>query len=216
MTDRKANIIHPNLVAAHARAWLDTPHHRGAATRGRGTDCVGLIAGLFHELTGVWHKPPPFRSDWSLDGDPILQELARKMVPLPRDKTPAGSVGVFRLGRQRSAHVGVLDGDGLIHAAEYAGAVVRDHWGGEQTLTSVWGIPCPVGCYTGEVAPDLDNVVAVIGPETRITALADIPAYRARVYDHKGRELARTNFWATADHALAALTLIYPHIERID
>ena len=46
-------------VVAHARAWIGTPYEHQASCRGSGTDCLGLLRGLWRELLGAEPETPP-------------------------------------------------------------------------------------------------------------------------------------------------------------
>lgn len=53
-------------VGAAARAWLGTPYVHQASAKGAGTDCLGLIRGLYRELYGQEPEtPPPYTPNWN-------------------------------------------------------------------------------------------------------------------------------------------------------
>lgn len=125
MTDHQPG----NLVVAAARTWLGTPYRHQASRRGVGCDCLGLVRGVFAEVTGQTTKPPgPYHPDWAeRSGDDRLIEAARRHCgdPLPiRDIRP-GDILLFRWRDGVSAkHAGILSGpDHFIHAYEQAGVI---------------------------------------------------------------------------------------------
>ena len=44
--------LNPALILAHARAWIGTPFAPRTALRGVRADCVGLLRGIWAELSG--------------------------------------------------------------------------------------------------------------------------------------------------------------------
>lgn len=115
----------PSLIAA--RRWIGTPYFVGQAARGLGCDCVGLIRGVWADLTG--NPPPPvpgWRPDWFNGPDRPLVEAARTYLhPVPLAEAAPGDMVVLRIQGTREAHCGILDhGDQIIHAVEGAGVVL--------------------------------------------------------------------------------------------
>ncbi len=88
----------PDIVAL-ARTWLGTPYHHQASCRGVGTDCVGLVRGIWRELYGrEAEAAPAYTRDWAeATGRETLLEAARRhLVEItPREAAP-GDVLVFR------------------------------------------------------------------------------------------------------------------------
>ena len=53
-------------VVELARSWIGTPYVHRAAAKVAGTDCLGLIRGLWSELYGQDLPPvPAYTPDWS-------------------------------------------------------------------------------------------------------------------------------------------------------
>ncbi len=110
------------LIAA--RSWIGTPYVLHAALRGVGCDCVGLIRGVWSDVTGKPVPPaPPWRMDWANDSArPLVQAARQYLTPLPLDAAQPGDVIVLRSDGAREAHCGILDQGGqFIHAVEDVG-----------------------------------------------------------------------------------------------
>jgi NlpC/P60 family putative phage cell wall peptidase len=122
-----------------ARTWIGTPYVHQAARRGAGCDCLGLLRGVWAEVSGDPLEPvPPYTSDWSEpQGDEVLwQAVADRLIAKPRDAPQPGDVLVFRMRQGAVAkHVGLQANTGphatFIHA--YQGHGVH-----ESTFSAPW------------------------------------------------------------------------------
>lgn len=111
------------LVVGIARSWCGTPYHHQAARRGVGTDCLGLVRGIWRELYG--DDPVSavnYTRDWAeVSGqESVLEAAARHLVPVAGGELRPGQVVVFRF-RQRfpAKHLAVVaDAGRMIHAME--------------------------------------------------------------------------------------------------
>lgn len=121
-----------------ARGWIGTPYvHQGSA-RGAGTDCLGLIRGVWRELYGTEPElPPPYTADWGEIGGaaegPLLAAATRNLVAAGEEGGP-GQVLLFRMrGGAVAKHLGILSetGDSFIHAYDRHGVV-------ESPLSAPW------------------------------------------------------------------------------
>ncbi|MBP7002259.1 MAG: C40 family peptidase [Amaricoccus sp.] len=128
------------VVVARARAWIGTPYRHQASCRGAGTDCLGLVRGLWRELLGVEpERPPAYTPDWSETGqtEDLLLAARRHLDPVELAERRSGDVLVLRMADIAVAkHVGVLarsaaGHETLIHA--YCG-----HGVVESPLTPAW------------------------------------------------------------------------------
>ncbi len=132
--------LDPDQVVDEARRWLGTPYCHQASVCGVGTDCLGLMRGIWRALIG----PEPeivtaYSSDWAeAAGDERLLSAARRhLMAVPEAEARPGDVLVFRMiARGPVKHVGVLttgplDGGRMIHA--YSGHAVC-----ETALTPAW------------------------------------------------------------------------------
>ena len=117
-------------VVAIARSWIGTPYRHQASRRGAGTDCLGLIRGIWRELYGTEPEPiPAYTPDWSEPSgeEAVLDGARRHLRPVPLAAMRPGDVLVFRMRRRAPAkHMGIRAGSTaaptLIHA--YSGRAV--------------------------------------------------------------------------------------------
>ncbi len=128
-----------NPVVAEARAWVGTPYVHQASVRGAGTDCLGLLRGVWRALVGPEPEPvPPYTPDW---GEAARDEvLARAAARLLRAKALAdeapGDVLLFRMRDGGIAkHLGIAaevgPGATFVHAYTGHGVV-------ESPLSAPW------------------------------------------------------------------------------
>ena len=113
-------------IIALARDWLGTPYHHQASLRGVGTDCVGLVRGIYRELYGADAEPalPAYTRDWAEGSgrETLLEAARRHLIEIaPFDAKP-GDVLVFRWRRDTLAkHCAILSAPtAMIHALEGA------------------------------------------------------------------------------------------------
>ena len=53
-------------AVAIARRWIGTPYLHQASVEGAGTDCLGLLRGIWREIHGQEPEPvPAYTPDWS-------------------------------------------------------------------------------------------------------------------------------------------------------
>lgn len=107
-----------------ARAWIGTPYVLGAALRGVGCDCVGLVRGVLADVAGGPVPPVPgWRADWAdAPGRPLFAAASAHLCRADHDPRPGDVIALRMAGRE--AHVAILaDGGRIIHAAEGVGVV---------------------------------------------------------------------------------------------
>jgi NlpC/P60 family putative phage cell wall peptidase len=112
-------------IVTLARTWLGTPYHHQASTKGAGTDCVGLIRGVWRELYGRdAEAATAYTRDWAeATGRETLLEAARRhLVEIDPGTAAPGDVLVFRYrGSSIAKHAAILaTPDTMIHAMEGA------------------------------------------------------------------------------------------------
>ena len=132
--------VPPEAVVVAARAWIGTPHVHGAARRGAGCDCLGLVRGVRAGLGLAGpERLPPYPPGWALrgQGETLRAGLARQLPELPADAALApGQVLLFRLREAAPAgHLGILtragDCPAFVHAYDRHGVV-------ESPLVAPW------------------------------------------------------------------------------
>ena len=114
-------------VADAARGWIGTPYRHQASTRGAGTDCLGLIRGVWREVIGTEPvTPPAYTMDWSEpQGEERLWQAALRHLRVVDRPSEAGDVLLFRMRAGGVAkHLGIQSGpDRFIHAYSGRGVV---------------------------------------------------------------------------------------------
>jgi NlpC/P60 family putative phage cell wall peptidase len=105
------------------QSWLGTPYHHQASVKQVGTDCFGLVRGVWRELYDVPSDPeniPPYSFDWAeaKDEETMLLAAKRHMIEVPLEDARGGDVLVFRYRIGYNAkHAAILIGGGkMIHA----------------------------------------------------------------------------------------------------
>lgn len=125
--DRKAQLT---------RAWIGTPYHHQASCRGVGTDCLGLVRGVYRDLYGIEPElPPPYSPDWAeaRGEDTLLAACRRHLREIAPVDASTGDVLAFRWRQGLPAkHLAILAApDRFIHAIEGAPVI-------EASLTPWW------------------------------------------------------------------------------
>ncbi len=122
-----------------ARGWIGTPYLHQASVKGAGTDCLGLLRGLWRGLYG--REPelvPAYTQDWAEPaGEELLWRAAlRHMVEKRPGCHAAGDVLLFRMHPKSVAkHLGIAARMGsapsFVHAYSRHGVV-------ESPLSQPW------------------------------------------------------------------------------
>lgn len=126
-------------IVEEARSWIGTPYVHQAATKRAGTDCLGLIRGIWRHVVGTEPETvPPYTQDWAEPGrQEVLWDAAQRwMIPKDPAKAEPGDVLLFRLRDGVIAkHLAVLTAGGdvpyFIHAYNGHGVV-------ESALSAPW------------------------------------------------------------------------------
>lgn len=123
MTQSSAALRREAIIAA-ARSWLGTPFVPGAAARGVGCDCLGLVTGVLAQV-GAAPNLPARDPDPALAG-PVLLAWAQQVLP-PSSFTNPADLLVFADRPGGSArHAGIATGpDAFIHAHWRCGVIER-------------------------------------------------------------------------------------------
>lgn len=87
-------------VVVEARRWIGTPYLHQASAKGAGTDCLGLLRGIWASLLGAEPEAvPAYTDDWAEQSQrEVLLEAASRWLILkpPADALP-GDVLLFRM-----------------------------------------------------------------------------------------------------------------------
>lgn len=99
-------------VVLAARRWLGTPYVHQCSARGQGTDCLGLLRGVWREVVG--REPaeiPSYTADWSecSNLERLWQAAREHLLEVPVDPNRSGCVVLFRMQRNSVAkHLAIL------------------------------------------------------------------------------------------------------------
>jgi NlpC/P60 family putative phage cell wall peptidase len=126
-------------VVVVARTWIGTPYLHQASVQRVGTDCLGLLRGVWREVIGTEPEAiPPYSADWA---EPARQEVLltaarRWLVSKPLDMDEAGDVLLFRMRTGSIAkHLGIQtvvgDLSAFVHAYTGHGVI-------ESPLSQPW------------------------------------------------------------------------------
>lgn len=126
-------------AVAEALTWVGTPYCHQASTKGVGTDCLGLLRGVWRGVIGPEPRAvPAYSQDWS---EPQSDEVLMRMAALYLNRKPiaqmqAGDVLLFRMRAQSVAkHLGIVTATGAITRFTHA---YSGHGVVESTLTKPW------------------------------------------------------------------------------
>ncbi len=122
-------MTNPAAIIAEARTWIGTPYHHQASCKGAGTDCLGLVLGIYRAVVGPLGEPvPPYSPDWAeASGRETLAEAARRhLAEIPAAEARPGDVLLFRWKPDLPAkHCAILVGG----AADAGGTIVHAYNG---------------------------------------------------------------------------------------
>lgn len=126
-------------IVIAARGWIGTPYRHQCAQRGAGSDCLGLLRGIWREVLGDEpERVPAYSMDWSEpQGEERLWAAAsRHLIPSPLNEDVSGDVVLFRMRAGSVAkHLGIIaqtgDTPSFIHAYSGHGVV-------ESPLSAPW------------------------------------------------------------------------------
>lgn len=111
-------------IVSEARTWINTPWHHNQACKGVGVDCARLYQAVLGSL-GVKVKLENYSR--LAEGDSLLRQIRSIdcLIELtdPSKREP-GDCLVFLIGA-RPGHVGLCNGQGMIHADQRLGKVTE-------------------------------------------------------------------------------------------
>ena len=116
-------------LVATAREWLGTPYQHQASLKAVGTDCLGLLRGIWRAHCGEEPEPmPPYTPDWvDVQGEETLMEAASKaLIEIPIGEAKIGDVLLFRMGMGSPAkHCAIISRPNRIIHAYWGHCVVE-------------------------------------------------------------------------------------------
>lgn len=126
-------------VVREARAWIGTPYLHQASVRGAGTDCLGLLRGVWRTVLGDEPEPvPPYTEDWAEPSqrEALLEAAERWLQRKAVAEEALGDVLLFRMRDGSIAkHLGIQSEIGaraaFVHAYTQHGVV-------ESSLSLPW------------------------------------------------------------------------------
>jgi NlpC/P60 family putative phage cell wall peptidase len=127
------------VIIAEARLWVGTPYLHQASVRGAGTDCLGLLRGVWRSVFGEEPEAvPAYTADWAEPSrqEVLLEAAHRRLVPRPIGSVQIGDVLLFRMRDGSIAkHLGLQSAVGdhprFIHAYTGYGVI-------ESSLSMPW------------------------------------------------------------------------------
>lgn len=128
-----------DIIVAEARRWIGTPYLHQASVRGAGTDCLGLLRGVWRMVLGAEPElMPAYTQDWAeASGREVLRAAANKWLDAKEmQHHAAGDVLLFRMREGAIAkHVGIAawmdDVPSFVHAYTGHGVI-------ESALSDPW------------------------------------------------------------------------------
>lgn len=123
-------------VLDEARNWIGTPYRHQGSAKGIGTDCLGLVRGIWRTLYGREPEAPgPYAADWAefSSTDRLMDAASRYCRRIGTEDFRPGDLLVFRwTPASASKHMGIASGGGrFIHAYSGVGVV-------ESALVAQW------------------------------------------------------------------------------
>ncbi|MDJ0920549.1 MAG: NlpC/P60 family protein [Henriciella sp.] len=108
-------------ILACAREWVGTPYRHQASVKGLGTDCLGLVRGVWREVLGAEPEAvPAYTPDWAEahQQEDLLNAARKYLREVPVGEAKPGDVLLFRMGLGHPAkHCAIVSGHKrIIHA----------------------------------------------------------------------------------------------------
>lgn len=117
-------------ILASADTWLDTPYRHQSSVKHVGTDCLGLIRGIWRDVYGAEPETPPaYTPDWAeISGEETLRDAAARWLR-PVSVPQPGDAILFRMASQAPCkHIGILCGRDRILHAYWGKSVVKSYF----------------------------------------------------------------------------------------
>ena len=144
-------MISREAILVEAREWIGTPYQHQASAKHVGTDCLGLVRGVWRAVYGDEPEAtPPYTADWAeRQGEETLLAAARRhLIEIPIADAHPGDVLLFRMdARSPMKHAAILETDERIIHAYWGRAVVRSR------LASWWRVRWAAAFAFPDVSP---------------------------------------------------------------
>lgn len=91
---------HQSRIVDEARGWIGTPYVHQASCKGAGTDCLGLLRGVWRAVLGPEpERIPAYTADWAEPGreEVLLRAALRWLQPVAAGAEAPGDVLLFRM-----------------------------------------------------------------------------------------------------------------------
>lgn len=128
-------------VVAEALTWIGTPYRHQASLKGVGCDCIGLVRGVWRDVSGEDVALPAYTPDWAEVGgrEALLEGLSARFAAVDLTIARPGDILVFRMRpRCPAKHVAILS-EGAID--DPRAKIIHAYWGHavvESWLAPVW------------------------------------------------------------------------------
>lgn len=126
-------------ILAEARSWIGTPYRHQASAKGLGSDCLGLLRGVWRATLGAEPEAvPPYTEDWA---EPQRREALREaaerwLLSKPLAEAEPGDVVLFRMRDNSVAkHLGIQS---AVHPTPYFIHSYTGHGVVESPLSQPW------------------------------------------------------------------------------
>ena len=128
MTDPCLGNTPSKKIVEVALSWQGTPYHHQASVKHIGTDCLGLLRGVWCEVYGCEPElAPAYSRDWAerLGQETLYNAALRHMQPVGFDQRQTGDLLLFRWRPDSPAkHCALqVSSTHMIHAYEPRGVV---------------------------------------------------------------------------------------------
>jgi NlpC/P60 family putative phage cell wall peptidase len=123
-------------IVADARTWIGTKWQHQAGMKGIATDCIGLIKGVYEDMSGnKVTEQVNYASTWHLfkKEEVLYSAVKNYATEILSDARLPGDIILFAFGKGPAHHAGILtEKDKFVHAYAETGKVV------EVTLDDFW------------------------------------------------------------------------------
>lgn len=150
----QAKISNMNSINEHreniikiTKSWIGTPYHHQESLKHVGCDCLGLVRGVFEELSQKKTAPiRPYTKDWAEQNkqETLIEAANEHLLNVALQERQVGDVLIFRFRKWMIAkHTAILTApDKMVHAIE--GAKVEEvhfnNWW-QRHLAAVFSFP---------------------------------------------------------------------------